>query len=238
MRLRYSRFVHTLWLLWRKDVRDHIKSKQKFYTKVVGKKANLIFDVGANEGMLTNIFSQLSNHVLVIEPSERNIKILRAKFHNNQSVLLLRAAVSHYNGEQLFYEDKNDYATGTLSYKWNEIKKQETQNHASLIKAITLDNLIQQYGKPSYIKVDVEGYEWQVIQGLSQQIALLSFEAMLPAFMDETIQCIERLQMISQTAKFNFSLSDALVYNDYMDKEILLDNLKNINQTIDIFCKM
>jgi hypothetical protein len=40
----------------------------------------------------------------------------------------------------------------------------------------TLDALIEQHGLPRFCKIDVEGFEAEILRGLSQPIPLLSFE--------------------------------------------------------------
>jgi hypothetical protein len=44
------------------------------------------------------------------------------------------------------------------------------------VNVVTLDSLIKEYGTPDYIKVDVEGFDLEVLTGLSSQISLISFE--------------------------------------------------------------
>lgn len=76
------------------------------------------------------------------------------------------------------------------------------------VAVVSLDNLITRFGRPDYIKIDVEGYETSVLAGLSEPICLISFEANLPDFEMETIDCIERLAQISKGSVFNFTISD------------------------------
>jgi len=52
-------------------------------------------------------------------------------------------------------------------YKWNKIIQKETLN---------LDTMISRYGQPDLIKIDVEGYELNVIQGLSKKQSDICFE--------------------------------------------------------------
>ena len=44
------------------------------------------------------------------------------------------------------------------------------------IQTIILDTLIEEYGSPDLIKIDVEGYEYSVIRGLTQKAAKICFE--------------------------------------------------------------
>ena len=72
----------------------------------------------------------------------------------------------------------------------------------------TLDSLIEKYGAPSYIKIDVEGYELEVIKGLSTSVQLISVECNLPVFKRETLEIIDRLSARDPTATYNFSVTE------------------------------
>ena len=45
-----------------------------------------------------------------------------------------------------------------------------------MVPVTTLDALIERHGVPSFVKVDAEGFEEEVLQGLSRSIKALSFE--------------------------------------------------------------
>ena len=60
------------------------------------------------------------------------------------------------------------------------------------VEVTTLDALIEQYGIPSFIKIDVEGFEYEVLAGLSHSVKALSFE-WTPECLDATMRCVSRL---------------------------------------------
>jgi hypothetical protein len=70
----------------------------------------------------------------------------------------------------------------------------------------TLDALIAEYGRPSFCKIDVEGYELQVIEGLSQPIRTISFEYNV-RYLDLAEACLKRLRRFGPFA-VNVSLGE------------------------------
>ena len=71
------------------------------------------------------------------------------------------------------------------------------------VPVITLDSLIAKYGRPAFCKIDVEGFELEVLRGLHQPIPGISFE-ILPAAIGTAQQCIDYLTGIGAYA-YNFS---------------------------------
>jgi hypothetical protein len=63
---------------------------------------------------------------------------------------------------------------------------------ATSVPVATLDALIEQHGVPAFCKIDVEGYELEVLRGLSHALPALSFEY-IPAALDVAYGCLERL---------------------------------------------
>jgi hypothetical protein len=77
------------------------------------------------------------------------------------------------------------------------------------IKTSTLDQMIARYGMPGFIKIDVEGFELNVLRGLSQPAPFLSFE-FIPLAMDEVKKCLARLQEISADYLYDYCLGEDL----------------------------
>lgn len=82
----------------------------------------------------------------------------------------------------------------------------ETWDQKIDVAITTLDDLVRQYGSPRYAKIDVEGFEFEVICGLTRRVGVISFE-----FTDEFFGNAERLLAYLQNlgySRFNFSLGE------------------------------
>jgi hypothetical protein len=75
------------------------------------------------------------------------------------------------------------------------------------VPMVTLDALIETYGRPAFCKIDVEGFELEVLRGLSLPIAALSFEY-IPAALDVALGCVDRLQQLGNY-RFNYAFGES-----------------------------
>lgn len=191
------------------------KAESQFYRKALEISPQLIFDVGANEGAKTAIFAKLANKVVSIEPSLSAVAVLEQRFAHNPKVTIVAKGVGDREGTaQLNILDESN-AYNTFSSKWIEALNGSTPWRPNKIVTrvvdipmITLDALIRLHGVPNYIKVDVEGYELQVIKGLSKPVPLISVECHLPEFKEETKKIIYLLSNLSSRAVYNFTTSE------------------------------
>src|SRR5262249_60695009 len=96
--------------------------------------------------------------------------------------LIVRAqAVGSKSGiSKLFPAQDAEKSMSTLSTLFVEIARANgaiwDETAAIEVNVVTLDSLIDEFGVPDYIKIDVEGFDLEVLRGLSQPIALLSVE--------------------------------------------------------------
>jgi hypothetical protein len=106
------------------------------------------------------------------------------------------------------YIDPGNPTVGTLSAEWIAMLQQDASfaavhwKTATTTPVTTLDALIEQYGRPAFCKIDVEGYELAVLRGLSQPLPALSFEY-IPAALELAYGCLERLGQLGRY-EFNY----------------------------------
>ena len=91
----------------------------------------------------------------------------------------------------------------TLSQEWignvkrdASFSKVEWDQQVS-VQVTTLDALIAEHGLPVFCKIDVEGFELEVLLGLSQPVPALSFEY-IPASIGVALGCIDRLEQLGR----------------------------------------
>jgi len=197
-------------------------------------KNDLIFDVGANVGNKSNIFSKLANKVLAFEPSSTISSILKHRYkHSNVEVF--NCALGSANTTSDFFEVEGNEYYSSLSKK--HIETTVTERNVTNIDLIKnkevivekIENFIKKYGIPIYIKIDVEGYEYEVIQGLETAVPLISFEANLPEFCQESVNCISYLSSISSDKyMFNFTTDNFFLREHFVKRN---DAIKFLEST-------
>ncbi|MCY4334692.1 MAG: FkbM family methyltransferase, partial [Litoreibacter sp.] len=95
----------------------------------------------------------------------------------------------------------------------------------------TLERLIERYGQPDFVKIDVEGYEAEALAGLSTPISTLSFEF-------TTIQrgiaydCLGHLENLGRF-EFNLSLGEdhALRHNNWISGRDINHEIQNLPES-------
>ncbi len=120
-------------------------------------------------------------------------------------MVVVHGGVGAAAGQATFYRLGPASPLNTFSRQWSDTQASATTE--SKVSIFSLDLLIARYGLPSYIKIDVEGYELEALKGLQQPIRCLSFECNLPHFRQQTLDCISLLALL-QPGLFNYCLSE------------------------------
>lgn len=209
-----------------------------FYSQFV-KQGDLCFDVGANLGNRTEVFLALGAKVVAVEPQPDCALQLEIKYEG-QGVTTIRKALGKQEGATPMFIS-NVSPISSLSEEWISSVRNSGRfsmfewNDGTLIEITTLDALIAQYGKPSFCKIDVEGYEYQVLQGLSQPIEALSFE-FTPEIIEPTVNCISYLNQLGDYC-YNISLKESmeLSLSEWVDREEILSHLPFHSSDITLF---
>jgi FkbM family methyltransferase len=137
------------------------------------KEGGLLFDIGANIGQYAIPFSEfIGEHgkVYCFEPDLKNYAFLNfnATINKSSNIVCCNFGVGQQEGESTFYCDSE--TGGRLS---SFIKSNVGKNYKGLelkTKVLKLDTLINMYGVPDFVKIDVEGFELDVINGLTTDL--------------------------------------------------------------------
>ncbi len=137
--------------------------------RFISKKINpIIFDCGANIGFATIFFKWIypESEIYAFEPDKNTFKILKKNVLQNKlkNVHLFNSAIFDKNGEIDFFIDSTCPGSLVMSTKQERMPKDKiTVDCLSLSDLIKNNNL----SKIDYIKMDIEGAEFEAIQDLN-----------------------------------------------------------------------
>jgi len=131
-----------------RNVRDFIRSRAK---------GELFVDVGAGIGLYTFELRTNFKRVLAIEPSPNNIAILMEEIRRQKAdnIVCMEAAVSNNEGTSPLYLGPN--------WGWHSLIPRYDRRIS--VKTVTISKLLENEKVVDFIKVDVEGAEWNVLEG-------------------------------------------------------------------------
>jgi FkbM family methyltransferase len=224
--LRYSFIFDVYTRLFKRQVIQAHRKEVDFYSSFLPTHSPLIFDIGAYDGHKTAAFLELANKVVSCEPDKHNFRTLQIRFRNLRSrVIIENKALSDHLGTETFYIHHAGSAFNTLNPKWKQILEADTVNRWNEsvkfsdqlnVSLTTLDQLIGQYGKPAFIKIDVEGYELQVLKGLTEKVPFLSFECLLPDCKQELLDCLHHISQLDASVTFNAAYEETLLLKNFL----------------------
>ncbi len=215
-----------------KDITGATRSQHRnlfeFYKSLI-QEGDIVFDVGANLGNRSFVFLELGAKVVAVEPNPELYKNLNLRFRKRLTVLNI--GLGEENSKILFYIGSN-HLVSSFSTEYIDHK---TKLHPNLkysksisVEVKTLDSLIEQYGMPSFIKIDVEGFEKQVIKGLKNKASMISFELNTPRFNDDAVECLEYLQKLGYSeGNYSFYENSKMEYDPWIDIEQLIYGIRN-----------
>ena len=169
-----------------------------FYRDILSP-GDVVFDIGAHVGNRARAMRSAGATVIAVEPQALFAKFLRLALPRD--IVIRDVAVGSVETEaDMAVSSKHPtlsslradfvtdaaHAPGFEHVSWD--------NHLR-VQVVTLDRLIRDHGQPSYVKIDVEGFELEVLSGLTHPVQMVSVEY-LPGFPHLTHAVLDRLAQL------------------------------------------
>ncbi len=187
-----------------------------------------VLEIGGHIGYLTTYYSYLagkSGNVVVFEPGKNNLKYMYGNVKNSNAgnVIIEELAAGNQNSNMTFYLDPITGQNNTLVKNFEGFEKNreysaepDSEYTTDSVTVVRLDDYLKNKLAPDFIKIDIEGYEWECVDGLR-----VTIENKRPHLMIE-------IQANSEMIISFFKSLNYRIYNDMMSEIITLNDFENI----------
>jgi FkbM family methyltransferase len=192
--------LRSLFIYWRPGRQRGLR---RLYGAFVGP-GDLVFDVGAHLGDRSAAFSALGARVVALEPQPDVRRWLVRLVGGRRDVTIRAEAVGRAPGSARLAVSARNPTVSSLAERWHTALPEANPSFRKVrwdedveVPVTTLDALIGTYGLPRFCKIDVEGFEAEVLAGLTRPVPALSFEFVAGAI-DVPVACVRRLEALGR----------------------------------------
>jgi FkbM family methyltransferase len=182
------------------DYDERVRDEAELYASMIGP-GDLCFDVGANVGRKTEVFLHLGAQVVAFEPQPDCAEEIRLRCRGKGTFWVEECALGAQEGTvDLDLQSRSGLATVVAD-------SSEAQGNVLSVPVYPLDVFVEKYGVPTFCKIDVEGYELQVLEGLSVAPDYLSIEyhTRNEADVDALITCLSAIEERYEHPRVNYT---------------------------------
>ena len=221
--------------------RRRAASMDRLYSQFV-QPGDLVFDIGAHVGDRIAALRRLDARVVALEPQPALAFTLNVLYGRDRNITIERMAVGRSTGTMRMMINIDNPTISTASDAFVHAARDaagwegQVWDKAIEVPATTLDALISTHGRPSFIKIDVEGFEEEALAGLTQPVKALSYE-FTTIQRDVARACVERCVSLG-FLRFNAALGESQELGEWRSAKAMarwLDDLPHAANSGDIY---
>jgi FkbM family methyltransferase len=173
----------------------------------------LAFDIGSHVGDRIGSFRRAGARIVALEPQPGCARVIEAIYGGDSGVTLLRAACGPSKGTLVLHINSMKPTVTTASPEFVKAAEGaqgwegQVWDSRLEVPVTTLDALVAAHGRPDFVKIDVEGFEADVLAGLSTATPALSFE-FTTIQRDVAYRCIDLLAALGDYG-FDIALGES-----------------------------
>jgi FkbM family methyltransferase len=218
----------------------------RFYGEFLGP-GTVGFDVGAHAGNRVRAWRALGARVVAVEPQPDFVRLLRLFFGRDRDVTLVPKALGAQPGTARLGISTATPTVSSMAPAWIDQVATDASfarvrwDRSVEVEVTTLDDLIDAHGEPAFCKIDVEGFEADVLRGLHRPLRALSFEY-LPMAHDTALGVLELVRGFGNY-RYNYSPIETMRWasDRWLDADelvALLERYRPLGRSGDVYARL